>query len=113
MLSTLLASGSPRACGNSRRRRTGASTLVAFSALLAGVVQLATDEATALTRRLASGPTLAYAAIKQAINVASTNTLDQQLDLERDSQRMLGKTADSREGVAAFRAKRPAQFKGQ
>jgi len=71
------------------------------------------DEATALARRLASGPTLAYAAIKQAINVASTNTLDQQLDLERDSQRRLGKTADSREGVAAFRAKRPAQFKGQ
>jgi 2-(1,2-epoxy-1,2-dihydrophenyl)acetyl-CoA isomerase len=71
------------------------------------------DEAGALARRLAAGPTLAYAAIKQAINVAATNTLDQQLDLERDSQRMLGRTADSREGVAAFRAKRPAQFTGR
>lgn len=71
------------------------------------------DEATRLAQRLASGPTLAYAAIKQAIDVASTNTLDRQLDLECDSQRRLGKTADSREGVAAFRAKRPAQFKGQ
>jgi 2-(1,2-epoxy-1,2-dihydrophenyl)acetyl-CoA isomerase len=71
------------------------------------------DEATALARRLASGPTLSYAAIKQAINVAATNTLDQQLDLERDSQRKLGKTADNKEGVAAFLAKRPAQFTGR
>jgi 2-(1,2-epoxy-1,2-dihydrophenyl)acetyl-CoA isomerase len=71
------------------------------------------DEATTLARRLAAGPTLSYAAIKQAIDAAATNTLDRQLDLERDSQRLLGKTADSREGVAAFRAKRPAQFTGR
>ena len=71
------------------------------------------DEAGKLARRLASGPTLAYAAIKQAIHSSATNTLDQQLDLERESQRMLGKSADNREGVAAFLAKRPAQFKGQ
>jgi len=70
------------------------------------------DEATALARRLASGPTLSYAAIKRAIDAASTNTLDQQLDLERDSQKRLGKSADNKEGVAAFLAKRPAQFKG-
>jgi 2-(1,2-epoxy-1,2-dihydrophenyl)acetyl-CoA isomerase len=71
------------------------------------------DEATKLARRLASGPTLSYAAIKQAIDAAATNTLDQQLDLERDSQRMLGKSADNKEGVAAFLAKRPAQFTGR
>jgi 2-(1,2-epoxy-1,2-dihydrophenyl)acetyl-CoA isomerase len=71
------------------------------------------DEATALARRLASGPTLSYAAIKQAIDAAASNTLDQQLDLERDSQRRLGKSADNKEGVAAFLAKRPAQFTGR
>ena len=71
------------------------------------------DEATGLAHRLASGPTLSYAAIKQAINAAATNTLDQQLDLERDSQRKLGKSADNKEGVAAFLAKRPAQFTGR
>src|SRR5258708_38155107 len=71
------------------------------------------DEAGKLVRRLASGPTLSYAAIKQAINAASTNTLDQQLDLERDSQKRLGKSADNKEGVAAFLAKRPAQFTGR
>lgn len=70
------------------------------------------EEATRLARRLASGPTLSYAAIKKAMNSASTNTLDQQLDLERDSQRALGRSADYREGVTAFLAKRPAQFTG-
>ena len=71
------------------------------------------DEATRLARRLAAGPTLSYAAIKRAIDAAATNTLDRQLDLERDSQRALGRSADCREGVAAFLAKRPAQFTGR
>jgi 2-(1,2-epoxy-1,2-dihydrophenyl)acetyl-CoA isomerase len=71
------------------------------------------EEATRLARRLAAGPTLSYAAIKRAINFAATNTLDQQLDLERDAQRKLGRSADCREGVAAFLAKRPAQFTGR
>jgi 2-(1,2-epoxy-1,2-dihydrophenyl)acetyl-CoA isomerase len=71
------------------------------------------DEATKLARRLAAGPTLSYVAIKRAVDAAATNTLDQQLDLERDSQRALGQSADCREGVAAFLAKRPAQFTGR
>ena len=71
------------------------------------------DEATKVARRLASGPTLAYAAIKQAMNAAATNTLDQQLDLERDAQRQLGRSADFKEGVAAFLAKRAANFTGR
>jgi 2-(1,2-epoxy-1,2-dihydrophenyl)acetyl-CoA isomerase len=71
------------------------------------------DEATKLARRLAAGPTLSYAAIKNAINSAATNTLDQQLDLERDSQRTLGRSADFQEGVAAFLAKRSANFTGR
>jgi len=70
-------------------------------------------EATRLARQLAAGPTLSYAAIKQAINAAATNTLDQQLDLERDSQRALGRSADFKEGVSAFLAKRPAAFSGR
>lgn len=70
-------------------------------------------EAQKLVQRLAKGPTLAYAAIKQAMNAAATNTLDQQLDLERDSQRVLGRTADNKEGIAAFLAKRPANFTGR
>ena len=71
------------------------------------------EEAKKLAHGLAAGPTLSYAAIKQAINAAATNTLDQQLALERDSQRALGRSADFKEGVAAFLAKRPANFTGR
>ncbi|HFI5107367.1 TPA: enoyl-CoA hydratase-related protein [Escherichia coli] len=51
--------------------------------------------------------------IKQAINSAETNTLDTQLDLERDYQRLAGRSADYREGVSAFLAKRSPQFTGK
>ena len=71
------------------------------------------DEATKVARKLATGPTRSYAAIKDAMNRAGTNTLDQQLDLERDSQRALGRSADFKEGVSAFLAKRPAAFSGR
>ncbi|MCW5745804.1 MAG: 2-(1,2-epoxy-1,2-dihydrophenyl)acetyl-CoA isomerase PaaG [Alphaproteobacteria bacterium] len=71
------------------------------------------DEARALARRMAAGPTLSYAAIKRALNEAGTNALAQQLDMERDLQCELGRSDDFKEGVGAFLAKRPAQFKGR
>jgi 2-(1,2-epoxy-1,2-dihydrophenyl)acetyl-CoA isomerase len=39
--------------------------------------------------------------------------LNQQLDVERDTQSALGKTHDYMEGVTAFLQKRPARFIGQ
>jgi 2-(1,2-epoxy-1,2-dihydrophenyl)acetyl-CoA isomerase len=111
----------PHAVGDARARALGllGTSVPAEEAARMGMIWQVVDdaalmdEATALARRLASGPTLSYAAIKQAINLAATNTLDQQLDLERHGQRALGKTADHREGVAAFLARRPAQFTGR
>lgn len=70
-------------------------------------------EAERLAAHFAAGPTLGYARTKQAIYAAGTNTLEAQLDVERDFQRECGFSADYREGVAAFMAKRPPQFKGE
>jgi 2-(1,2-epoxy-1,2-dihydrophenyl)acetyl-CoA isomerase len=69
--------------------------------------------ATEIARKLADGPTLALARIKDALNRSTGNDLSQQLDVERDSQRVLGRTDDFKEGVAAFLAKRKADFKGK
>ena len=66
-----------------------------------------------VARRLADGPTLSLARIKEAMNRASANQLSQQLDLERDFQRELGRSEDFREGVTAFLAKRKPAFKGK
>ena len=66
-----------------------------------------------LALQLATGPTLGYARTKQAIYAAEVQALEQQIDLERDFQRELGRTGDYREGVAAFTQKRAPQFRGQ
>ena len=70
-------------------------------------------EATALARQLAGQATRALGLTKRAIYASANNTFDQQLDLERDLQREAGKSADFREGVAAFKEKRPARFTGR
>ena len=67
----------------------------------------------AILKQLASAPTRGLAATKQAIYAAPGNTLEAQLDFERELQRELGTSADYREGVAAFAAKRPPQFVGK
>ena len=110
----------PHTVGDARARALAmlGASVPAEEALRMGMVWQVIDddklmaEATALATKMAAGPTLSYAAIKKAMNVAGTNTLDQQLDLERDSQRALGKSADFKEGVAAFLAKRAAEFRG-
>ncbi len=63
-------------------------------------------EATALARKLAAGPTKGFGLIKKALLASSGNSLDAQLDLERDLQREAGSTEDYRKAVQDFLKKK-------
>jgi 2-(1,2-epoxy-1,2-dihydrophenyl)acetyl-CoA isomerase len=67
----------------------------------------------AMLQHFASAPTRGLAATKRALQLAAGNTLEAQLDIERDLQRELGRSDDYREGVAAFSGKRSPKFSGK
>ena len=70
-------------------------------------------EADALARQLAGQATRALGLTKRAIYASSNNSFEQQLNLECDLQREAAKSEDFREGVTAFKDKRPAKFTGR
>lgn len=82
------------------------------------VSEVVTDEelpgrAHALAANLAAGPTLAFAKVKEVLDKAATSTLEEALAAEDKAQSLLGATADHREAVAAFAAKRTPEFHGR
>lgn len=71
------------------------------------------DEAAALARRLAEGPTRAIGLTKRLINHAEDVTLAESLAAEAALQDVAGRTADHAEGVAAFGERREPRFTGR
>ncbi|MGB5093146.1 MAG: enoyl-CoA hydratase/isomerase [Parvibaculum sp.] len=70
-------------------------------------------EAHKLALDLANAPTVSLGLIRKLYWESMDNSYEEQLNLERQSQRLAGNSADFREGVIAFLKKRPAKFKGE
>jgi 2-(1,2-epoxy-1,2-dihydrophenyl)acetyl-CoA isomerase len=71
------------------------------------------DEVDALAQRFAGGPTRGLARIKAMLRASWGQSLDAELDRQRDAMRELGFSDDYREGVAAFMEKRKPKFTGK
>ena len=109
------------AVGRARAMRMAllAEPLTGREAYAAGLVThlAAADELPALvetlTRRLASGPPLAFAATKKAVNAATLAQLEDALERERTGQTILLRTDDVAEGMRAFSEHRKPEFRGR
>lgn len=66
-----------------------------------------------LLTRLASGPTVALGLAKQAIHYGQHATLTQSMTQELFGLELSCRTKDFKEGLAAFRERRPPQFDGR
>ncbi len=66
-----------------------------------------------LAEQMATQPTRGFAFTKKAFAASAANTLETQLELERDLMRAAGKTHDYQEGVKAFLEKRTPTYKGE
>ncbi len=71
------------------------------------------DATMQFARKLARGPRIALALMKQNFNAAETGTLTELLDLEARGQIETGRTADHKEAARAFVEKRPPVFTGR
>jgi 2-(1,2-epoxy-1,2-dihydrophenyl)acetyl-CoA isomerase len=69
--------------------------------------------AAAFAQRLAAGPTLAYAAIKESLQFAATHRLSEALEKEAELQARLGQTDDHQAATLAFVHKQQPAFRGR
>ncbi|MEI2712363.1 MAG: enoyl-CoA hydratase-related protein [Nocardioides sp.] len=66
-----------------------------------------------LARRLAAGPTVAYASIRSSVAFSASHSFEDSLAYESQMMTRTGATADHRAAVEAFIAKTPPVFEGR
>jgi len=71
------------------------------------------EQTTALARRLADGPPIAYRYMKESLNRALVSDLGEYMDIEVSHQQHTGQTEDHKEGARAFVEKRAPVFRGR
>ena len=111
----------PRLVGNARALGLTllGNKLPAEQAAAWGMIWQCVDDADlastvdALAQQFAVAPTRGLAWTKAAIRGSGQHSLAEQLDIERDAQRELGRSLDYAEGVAAFMEKRAPRFTGR
>lgn len=111
----------PRLIGHARATEALmlAERIPAAKALDWGMIHKVVDddallsEAKALAARLASGPTVSYGQIRQAVRAAAASTYHEALLAEEQAQRISGNAKDCAEAVAAFLEKRAPVFRGE
>ena len=111
----------PRLVGNARALGLTllGSKLTAEQAAAWGMIWQCVEDADlgpavdTIAQQFAAAPTRGLAWTKAAIRGSWQHSLTEQLDIERDAQRELGRSADYAEGVAAFVAKRTPRFTGR
>jgi 2-(1,2-epoxy-1,2-dihydrophenyl)acetyl-CoA isomerase len=95
-----------------------AEPVAAAQALEMGLVSMVVptenlaEVAAELAAKLAAGPTIAYAAIKETMAYAASHSLGESLAKEAETQARCGHTDDHRAAVEAFLTKQPATFAG-
>lgn len=110
----------PRRIGDRRARELMLTNRVlnASEALEWGIVNQVVeadavlDTGLTLARELASGPTLAFAAVKTLLNGSFDQTLESQMELEARAIADLAVSVDGQEGIQAFLEKRKPRFTG-
>ena len=71
------------------------------------------DRAEAIARKLAAGPTRAFGEVRRLFLSVEDQSIEGQLELEAQALARITHSADAREGLTAFAARRAPAFQGR